>query len=392
MQNVTFVHASLVNLINKDVRDAGQRRVVAQPTQQHARGAEQQPRGDAARRLQAHRVADGGADGLAALGSDARRDGLRGEAARLRDDDVRVFGMFQQERGQLRGLAAARFAGDDHNAVRSDGGQEGGAARRHGQRGAPRRQLRRRHGARRQLQLRRRVRRTPLRRHVGVARQGRLTACRHGQRCRRRTQCQLHRRRGARAHYHAARRGARGARVQVRPVRWQRPRLGHHAHGGRAAAIHVREQAERCHHVDDARVVLRAPVLTQLQLRGVGVGLQRAQALQQRRCVQRLLRCAVPSKSGVCQRRRSTRVCAGCQRTRRRRRRVSATAWLCAMRGPTTVAARAREESQGMLTRSGTAKTGQDAPRRRRRRRGGRRRRRRGRRGRGRRGRHYRGS
>ena len=121
-----------MHLVDHDVAHARERAGLLEPPQHQTRRAVLHGRRRRALRLAAHAVAHEAADGLARLLGDARRQGRRGEAPRLADDDARVMSAARRERlddqaRHLRALAAARRAPQDRHGVRVDRVEDGRA-------------------------------------------------------------------------------------------------------------------------------------------------------------------------------------------------------------------------------------------------------------------------
>ena len=118
---------SLVELVEHDRGDAGQRRLGQQAAQQDPLGDEANARVRPRPVLEAHRVADGLAGGLAQLGGDALGGQARRQAARLDDDDLAAPAVqpgVEQRARHARGLAGARRRLDHHRARRAERGDD----------------------------------------------------------------------------------------------------------------------------------------------------------------------------------------------------------------------------------------------------------------------------
>mmetsp|Transcript_3541 Transcript_3541/g.14176 ORF Transcript_3541/g.14176 Transcript_3541/m.14176 type:complete len:300 (-) Transcript_3541:1674-2573(-) len=120
------IERSLVNLVDDDVRDAREQRVLREPSKQHAGGDEQDPRRLGRDALQTNLVPDAralGAELFASFLRDSRSHGRGGDAPRLRANHAAPAalppcdGVVQYELRQLGRLTAAGLAGDDHNLV-----------------------------------------------------------------------------------------------------------------------------------------------------------------------------------------------------------------------------------------------------------------------------------
>mmetsp|Transcript_37497 Transcript_37497/g.116519 ORF Transcript_37497/g.116519 Transcript_37497/m.116519 type:complete len:691 (+) Transcript_37497:1799-3871(+) len=146
-QQQVAVGAPLVDLVDEDVRHAGERcEALLHLLQEHAHRAEEQPRGVRGALLQADLVAHHGVPGAGAsrrvphLLRHALGDGDRGDAARLGDDDagqgasaVLQQGVLENVLRHLRGLAAAGGAADHHDIVGPQKAQQRVAGVRHRQ-------------------------------------------------------------------------------------------------------------------------------------------------------------------------------------------------------------------------------------------------------------------
>ena len=115
------IERSLVNLVNDDVRDAREQRILRQPSKQHAGGDEKDPRRLGRDALQTNLVPDAralGAELFAPFLRHSRRHGRGRDAPRLRANQTAPAalaprdGVVQYELRQLGRLAAAGLAGD----------------------------------------------------------------------------------------------------------------------------------------------------------------------------------------------------------------------------------------------------------------------------------------
>ena len=107
------VHAPLVELVEHDRPEVGEQRVRLQARRQDPLGDDEEPRLVREAPLEAHLPADLASERPRALGGNARRDGARGHAARLHQDDRAVR---EERRRNARRLARAWRGGDDDRA------------------------------------------------------------------------------------------------------------------------------------------------------------------------------------------------------------------------------------------------------------------------------------